>query len=113
MEKKSVVSPARGAKMSAKDKAAADKKAADAQAESDDALCFICASDVEYWAVGECNHRTCHTCSIRLRALCESLPRWGRPGSLADLCDCIDKRTDCTFCKVAAAGGVLLGGTRS
>ena len=63
-EKKSVASPAHAGKakeMSAKDKAAAEKKAADEQAESDDALCFICASDVEYWAVGECNHRTCHT----------------------------------------------------
>ncbi|GAA6025087.1 hypothetical protein JCM11491_004775 [Sporobolomyces phaffii] len=41
--------------------------------------CFICAEPVQYWALGRCNHRTCHTCSIRLRALY--------------------KKRECTFCK--------------
>ena len=43
-------------------------------------VCFICAEPVKYYAVSACNHRTCHVCSLRLRALY--------------------KKTDCTFCKV-------------
>lgn len=46
----------------------------------DDDLCWICAEQVKYWSVSECNHRTCHVCALRLRALY--------------------KKTDCTFCKV-------------
>jgi len=43
--------------------------------------CHICAEKIVYYAVGECNHRTCHICSVRLRALYKS---W-----------------TCTFCKVS------------
>ncbi|KAI9640903.1 hypothetical protein NHQ30_010744 [Ciborinia camelliae] len=32
-------------------------------------VCFICASDVEHNAVAPCNHRTCHICALRMRAL--------------------------------------------
>ncbi|KAH7391866.1 hypothetical protein BKA66DRAFT_568276 [Pyrenochaeta sp. MPI-SDFR-AT-0127] len=32
-------------------------------------VCFICASPVRHTAVAPCNHRTCHICSIRMRAL--------------------------------------------
>ncbi|KAF2832202.1 hypothetical protein CC86DRAFT_462552 [Ophiobolus disseminans] len=32
-------------------------------------VCFICASPVQHTAVSPCNHRTCHICSIRMRAL--------------------------------------------
>ncbi|KAI8935970.1 hypothetical protein NX059_007474 [Plenodomus lindquistii] len=32
-------------------------------------VCFICASAVQHTAVAPCNHRTCHICSIRMRAL--------------------------------------------
>ena len=32
-------------------------------------VCFICASPVVHNAVAPCNHRTCHICSLRLRAL--------------------------------------------
>ncbi|KAF2263642.1 hypothetical protein CC78DRAFT_436339, partial [Lojkania enalia] len=32
-------------------------------------VCFICASPVQHIAVAPCNHRTCHICSLRLRAL--------------------------------------------
>lgn len=46
----------------------------------DDDVCWICAEPVKYWSVSECNHRTCHVCGLRLRALY--------------------KKTDCTFCKV-------------
>lgn len=49
-------------------------------AEEDDDVCWICAELVKYWSVSECNHRTCHVCALRLRALY--------------------KKTDCTFCKV-------------
>lgn len=57
-------------------------RAADEAGETtdDDAICFICAEPVVYWSVSACNHRTCHTCSIRLRALY--------------------KKKECTFCKV-------------
>lgn len=43
-------------------------------------ICWICAEPVKYYAVSECNHRTCHVCALRLRALY--------------------KKMDCTFCKV-------------
>jgi hypothetical protein len=43
-------------------------------------VCWICAEPVKYYAVPECNHRTCHTCALRLRALY--------------------KKLECTFCKV-------------
>ena len=50
-------------------------------AEIDDSLiCWICAEPVKYYSVSECNHRTCHVCALRLRALY--------------------KKLDCTFCKV-------------
>lgn len=32
-------------------------------------VCFICASPVIYNSVAPCNHRTCHICALRLRAL--------------------------------------------
>ncbi|KAF1355438.1 hypothetical protein BDV97DRAFT_345551 [Delphinella strobiligena] len=32
-------------------------------------VCFICASPVVHNSVAPCNHRTCHICSLRLRAL--------------------------------------------
>ena len=48
--------------------------------DDDSGTCFICAEPVKYYSVSECNHRTCHVCALRLRAL------W--------------KRQDCTFCKV-------------
>ena len=44
-------------------------------------VCWICAEPVKYFCVSQCNHRTCHVCALRLRALY--------------------KKTDCTFCKVA------------
>ncbi|KAF5334514.1 hypothetical protein D9611_013777 [Ephemerocybe angulata] len=42
-------------------------------------VCWICAEPVKYYSVSQCNHRTCHVCALRLRALY--------------------KRNDCTFCK--------------
>ena len=47
----------------------------------DSDVCWICAEPVKYYSLSECNHRTCHVCAIRLRALY--------------------KKTDCTFCKVS------------
>ena len=32
-------------------------------------VCFICASTVVHNCVAPCNHRTCHICALRLRAL--------------------------------------------
>jgi len=48
--------------------------------DDDSGTCWICAEPVKYYSVSECNHRTCHVCALRLRALY--------------------KRQDCTFCKV-------------
>ncbi|KAJ7067617.1 hypothetical protein C8F01DRAFT_1019287 [Mycena amicta] len=56
-----------------------DKKAANAPGDEDMATCWICAEPVKYYAVSECNHRTCHVCSLRLRVLY--------------------KKKECTFCK--------------
>lgn len=38
----------------------------------DGEVCFICASAVEHTSVSPCNHRTCHICALRLRALYKS-----------------------------------------
>ena len=43
--------------------------------------CWLCAEPVKYYSVSECNHRTCHVCALRLRALY--------------------KKMECTFCKVS------------
>ncbi|OAX82909.1 hypothetical protein ACJ72_02734 [Emergomyces africanus] len=37
--------------------------------EADGEVCFICASNIDHTAVAPCNHRTCHICALRLRAL--------------------------------------------
>lgn len=39
------------------------------EAADDAEVCFICASPVVHTAVAPCNHRTCHICALRLRAL--------------------------------------------
>lgn len=43
----------------------ADAGGADGEAE----VCFICASPISHHSVAPCNHRTCHICALRLRAL--------------------------------------------
>jgi hypothetical protein len=37
--------------------------------ESEAEVCFICASPVVHEAIMPCNHRTCHICCLRMRAL--------------------------------------------
>ena len=32
-------------------------------------VCFICASPVVHNSIAPCNHRTCHICALRMRAL--------------------------------------------
>jgi hypothetical protein len=59
--------------------AAEARLAADGEEEEVD-TCYICAEPVKYYALGTCSHRTCHVCSLRLRALY--------------------KKRECTFCKV-------------
>lgn len=61
-----------------KEQAVEDIPAADVSEDTD--VCWICAEPVKYYSVSECNHRTCHVCALRLRALY--------------------KKMDCTFCKV-------------
>jgi hypothetical protein len=42
----------------------------EAAEDDDDAeVCFICASPVVHHSVAPCNHRTCHICALRMRAL--------------------------------------------
>ena len=55
--------------------------ASSAVAETEADLCFICTEPVQLYSLSPCNHRTCHVCSIRLRALY--------------------KKKECTFCKVS------------
>ncbi|CAO1629107.1 unnamed protein product [Parajaminaea phylloscopi] len=47
--------------------------------EEEEDLCWICAEPVKLYSLGPCNHRTCHICALRLRALY--------------------KVRECTFCK--------------
>ncbi|KAJ3729113.1 hypothetical protein DFJ43DRAFT_480988 [Lentinula guzmanii] len=55
----------------------ADAAAEDVDTEGD--VCWICAEPVRYYSLSACNHRTCHVCALRLRALY--------------------KKDVCTFCK--------------
>lgn len=43
-------------------------------------VCWICAETIKFYAISECNHRMCHICALRLRALY--------------------KKQECAFCKV-------------
>lgn len=43
--------------------------AAEGEIDEDAEVCFICASPVIYNALTPCNHRTCHICALRMRAL--------------------------------------------
>lgn len=48
----------------------AKQAAEEATDDADDGeVCFICASTVEHTSVSPCNHRTCHICALRIRAL--------------------------------------------
>lgn len=63
---------------------AVEESDADVEAE----VCFICASPVVHNSVAPCNHRTCHICALRLRALyktkaCAHCRVSGRSQSLA------------------------------
>lgn len=55
---------------SAEGKTAEADKQQEGQDESVEAeVCFICASPVVHTSLAPCNHRTCHICALRLRAL--------------------------------------------
>lgn len=41
----------------------------DGEAGEEEEVCWICASPIIHEAVYPCNHRTCHICSLRMRAL--------------------------------------------
>ncbi|EKG14565.1 Zinc finger RING-type protein [Macrophomina phaseolina MS6] len=45
------------------------ERAPEADDDEEGEVCFICASPIVHHAVSPCNHRTCHICSLRLRAL--------------------------------------------
>ncbi|KAG0314899.1 hypothetical protein BGZ99_007779 [Dissophora globulifera] len=50
-----------------------DSRVSASAVEDDDSVeqhsCFICTENIVIFAVSDCNHRTCHLCSLRLRAL--------------------------------------------
>ncbi|KAF3898722.1 LIM domain and RING finger protein [Trichophyton interdigitale] len=48
---------------------AADSTAGEEEEADENEICFICASKIDHISVAPCNHRTCHICSLRLRAL--------------------------------------------
>ena len=50
---------------SLRDDSQLENKEEDVEAE----VCFICASTVIHNSIAPCNHRTCHICALRLRAL--------------------------------------------
>lgn len=50
-------------------------------------ICFICASPVVHSSIAPCNHRTCHICALRLRALY--------------------KTTTCAHCRVSSTPGLV------
>ncbi|KAH9897356.1 hypothetical protein F4778DRAFT_771826 [Xylariomycetidae sp. FL2044] len=45
------------------------EKAAEGEEDVEAEVCFICASPVIHQSVAPCNHRTCHICALRMRAL--------------------------------------------
>ncbi|KAH8815469.1 hypothetical protein F5884DRAFT_179933 [Xylogone sp. PMI_703] len=45
------------------------KESEQADEEESDDICFICASNIVHHSVAPCNHRTCHICALRMRAL--------------------------------------------
>lgn len=47
----------------------AGKTVAEGADENEAEVCFICASPVVHEALMPCNHRTCHICCLRMRAL--------------------------------------------
>lgn len=49
--------------------------------------CFICTENIVIFAVSDCNHRTCHLCSLRLRALY--------------------KTKNCAYCKVSIGETII------
>eukprot|EP00045_Choanoeca_perplexa_P017017 m.238202 g.238202 ORF g.238202 m.238202 type:complete len:793 (+) comp17426_c0_seq5:270-2648(+) len=50
-------------------KVKADMAALDESTSDDDNTCELCAESLEVIAVGSCNHRVCHCCSLRMRVL--------------------------------------------
>lgn len=63
-------------------------------------VCFICASPVVHSSVAPCNHRTCHICALRLRALykttacahCRVSFTWSLISDLSSLVSCIKRK---------------------
>ncbi|KAG4440357.1 hypothetical protein IFR05_004150 [Cadophora sp. M221] len=62
-------SPMKAEDLAARYKRPEGAAAADDKAGEDVEVCFICASDIEHESIAPCNHRTCHVCSLRMRAL--------------------------------------------
>ncbi|KAJ3118517.1 hypothetical protein HDU96_000933 [Phlyctochytrium bullatum] len=66
--KRSEPAPDGGIKLAPHPAAIKAAQSAPAPNEEED-LCHICTDPITFYSVGECNHRICHLCSLRLRAL--------------------------------------------
>ncbi|ORX72001.1 hypothetical protein DL89DRAFT_321142 [Linderina pennispora] len=62
----------RNGRSAAHGKGSSEDKGDSEDDDDDEDVCFICADPVEFYAVGECDHRTCYLCNLRLRALFKS-----------------------------------------
>ncbi|KAJ1965727.1 hypothetical protein GGI12_000555 [Dipsacomyces acuminosporus] len=64
--------PPTNGSLSGKDSGISKEEENASDEDEDENICFICADPVKFYAVGPCDHRTCHLCSLRLRALFKS-----------------------------------------
>jgi hypothetical protein len=64
----------------------------DAPQDTETAVCWICAEPVKYYSISDCDHRTCHVCALRLRALY--------------------RKMECAFCKVRGVRSFLEDGSQ-
>lgn len=64
-----VVDEGQRQKLAAAGKAKTDGDGEGEEGDVEAEVCFICASEVVHNAVAPCNHRTCHICALRMRAL--------------------------------------------
>ncbi|KAK6587395.1 hypothetical protein PZA11_000685 [Diplocarpon coronariae] len=69
------LSPADAAKPAVRYKRpeAAQREEVKVEEDVDAEVCFICASEVTHESIASCNHRTCHICCLRMRALYKDL----------------------------------------
>lgn len=71
--------------------------------DSDAEVCFICAGPVVHNSVSPCNHRTCHICALRMRALYKNRACLHcRVSSVRcmEKCRSNDRADECRYCSI-------------